>query len=126
MSLDRRRIDQHLGRRPTGGGQGVEDIQPHPFGGPPDKAVVERLARTVDGRRVSPAAAGLQHMNNAADDPAVIDTGHSARIARQVRCQPRKLFLIQPEMIAIHDGSPFGDLESRKAPAVNPLYGSGP
>jgi hypothetical protein len=42
-----------------------------------------------------------------------------------MRCEPRKLSVIQPKMIAIHDASPFGNLESRNAPVVNPLYGSG-
>jgi hypothetical protein len=36
-----------------------------------------------------------------------------------MRREPGKLSLIQPKMIVIHDRSPFGDLESRNAPAVN-------
>ena len=126
MSLDRGGIDQDLSRRSAGSGQGLEDVQPHPFFRPADKPVVQRFSRTVDGGRIGPAAARFQHMHDAADDPAVIHPRHAARIARQVRRQSRELLLIQPEMIVIHNGSAFGDLESRNAPAVNPLYGSGP
>jgi len=126
MSLDRRAVDQHLGWRPAGGGQGPEDVEPHAFGRPAHKPVVQRLSRPVDGWCIGPATARLQHMHDAADDPPVIDPRHPARIAWKVRRQSRELSLIQPEMIVIHDCSPFGDLESRNAPAVNPLYGSGP
>ena len=125
MSLDRRGVDQQLRRWPAGRGQSGENLHPDAFSRPSHKPVVQRLLRTIDDRRINPATAGFQHVHDAADDPAVIDPRLAARIGWKVRREPRELSLIQPKMIAIHDRSPFGDLESRNAPAVNPLYGSG-
>jgi hypothetical protein len=42
-----------------------------------------------------------------------------------MRLKPRKLFLAQPEKIAIHQWSPFRDLESQTVRIGNPVYGSG-
>ena len=124
MSLDRRGVDQHLRRRAAGRCQGMENIHPNPFGRPAHEAIVQRLLRTIDRRRVDPASARLQHMNDPADDAAVIDPWFAAGVG-WMRRKPRELPLIKPELIAIHDGSPFGDLESQNDPSGNPLYGSG-
>ena len=126
MRLDGGGVDQHLGRRPAGRGQGVEDVDPDALGRPPDEAVVERLARSVDRRRIDPAPARLQHMHDAADHPPVIDPRLAARVRRKQRLKPRKLILGEPETIAIHRRSPFGNRESQTSPLRNPLYGSGP
>ncbi len=119
MSFDRRGVDQQFGRWPAGRCQGRENVYPHAFGGPAHKSVVQRLPRAIDGRRISPATAGFQDMHDATDHPAIIDPRLAARIGRKMRREPGKLSLIQPKMIVIHDRSPFGDLESRNAPAVN-------
>jgi hypothetical protein len=42
-----------------------------------------------------------------------------------MRLQPRKLSLTQPEIVSIHQRSPFGDFESRNDRNGNPVYGSG-
>ena len=91
MSLDRRAVDQQLRRRTTGGGQSMEDIRPDAFLGPAHKAIVERLAWTIDGWSIDPTAAGLEHVNDAADDPAVVHTRFAVRIRRQMRLKPREL-----------------------------------
>src|ERR1051325_12229028 len=65
-------------------------------------------------------------MHNAADDPAIIDARFPASVGRQMRCKPRELMIVQPEMISIHCRSPFGDLESENARVGNPVYGSAP
>ena len=58
------------------------------------EAILEHLAWTIDGRRVDPASTtGIQHMNDPADDAAVIDSRLAARVGRQMRLKPRKLFL---------------------------------
>ena len=75
MSLHCRTVDQHLRRRTTGRSQGMEDGLPNPFGRPAHEAIVERLARAIDGRRIDPAAAGFEHMNNPANDAPIIDLG---------------------------------------------------
>lgn len=104
----------------------MKDIDPHALGGPTDETIVERLARAVDIRRIGPATPGLQHVNNAADHPPVVDARLAPRVLRQQRLKPRELFLGQPEMIANHRQSPFGDRESQTQARGNPLYGSRP
>ena len=49
-----RAVDQHLGGRATRCRQRLEHGAPHALGGPADIAVVERLGRTVDRRRIPP------------------------------------------------------------------------
>jgi len=63
---------------------------------------MERLARPVVRRRIDPAPAGLQDMDDAADHPAVINTGLATRIRRQMRLDPRELRIREPETIPIH------------------------
>src|SRR6202049_1673117 len=125
MSLNRRRVDQHLRRRAAGRCQGVEVVHPDTFGRPAHKTIVERLARTIDRRRIGPATAGLQHMHDPADHATIIDPGFAPGIARKMGLKPSELPFFQPKIISIHPWSPFGNLESRNAPAGNPLYGSG-
>ena len=48
-----------------------------------DVAIVERLARSVDTRRIDPAPTGLQHLNDAAYHTAVIDARLASRVGRQ-------------------------------------------
>src|ERR1700729_3995654 len=125
MSLDCGGVDQHFRRWATGRCQCMKDVDPDALGRPAHEAIVERLARTVDARRVDPAATGLQHMHDAADHPAIIDPRFAARIGGKMRLKPRELPLVQPETVSIHQWSPFGDLESRNARFGNPVYGSG-
>src|SRR6476659_2102006 len=91
----------------------MEDVEPYPFGRPAHEAIVKRLSRAVEERRVRPAATGLQHMHNAADDPAIIDARLAASVSRQMRHKPHELTIVQPEMISIHLRSPFGTLNQK-------------
>jgi hypothetical protein len=50
----------------------MKDVDPDALGRPAHEAIVERLARTVDGRGVDPTATGFQHMHDTADDPAIV------------------------------------------------------
>jgi hypothetical protein len=50
---------------------------------------------------------------------AIVAPWLAAHIARQMRLKPRELFLAQPEMVSIHQRSPFGDLESRNVSIAN-------
>jgi len=125
MSLDRCRVDQHLGRWPTGRCQGVKDVDPDALGRPAHKAIVERLARAIDARRVDPAATGLQHMHDATDHPAIVHPRLATCVGGKMRLKPRELPFVQPEAVSIHQRSPFGDLESRNGRFGNPVYGSG-
>ena len=97
MRLDRRGVDQHLRRRSAGRGQGLENVRPHPFGRPAHEAIVEGLVWAIDGRCVGPAGAGLQDMNDATDNAAVIDPRLAPRTGRKKRLKPRKLGVVQPK-----------------------------
>ena len=77
----------------------MEDVRPDAFGRPADETIVERLARTVGRRGVDPAATALQHMNDPADDTAIINPWFAACVARKMRLKPCKLLLTKPERI---------------------------
>ena len=99
MRLHGRGVDQHLGGRPTGLGQGLEQITPDPLGRPAHETIVEGLLRAVDlTRGVRPTPARLQHVNDPADHAAVIDTLLASGVCRQVRTDPRKLLVGQPKL----------------------------
>ena len=80
----------------------MEDILPDAFGRPADETIVERLARTVGRRGVDPAATALQHMNDPADDTAIINPWFAACVAWKMRLKPCKLPVAKPERVSIH------------------------
>ena len=83
--------------------------------------------RSPDGPGViNPTTARLQHVYDAADHATVIDARLSACVGRQQRPQPSELLLGEPETIAIHRQSPFGDRESQTHRKRNPLPGAAP
>ena len=102
MRLHGRAIDQDLRRRSTGRCECVEYVYPYALRCPADEAIVESFARTIDLWRIDPAPTGLQNLDNAADDPLIIDPRLATRIRRKQWLQPRKLILSEPEVIAIH------------------------
>lgn len=57
MCFDGGGVDQNLRGRTPGLGEGVEQIDPHAFRGPSDKAAVKGPTRPVFGRRIGPATA---------------------------------------------------------------------
>lgn len=62
-------------------------------------------------------------MDDAADDPPVIDTGDAAHFVRQQRPKPLKLCIAQPELAQIH--TPVSaELESHSSLKGNPVYWS--
>ena len=69
----------------------MEDVGPDAFRSPSDEPVVKRLAWTIDIRRIDPAAAGFEHVNDTANHPTVINTRLAPRIGRKKRLKPRKL-----------------------------------
>ena len=107
VRLHGRRADKHLGRGIAGACQGMEEIYP-------DARLPRRPWRPSEhsGCRASCAArsrmahrsnaAGLQNMDDAADHPAVVHPRLAARVPRQMRFDPRKLRIRQPEQVPIH------------------------
>ncbi len=69
----------------------MEDVGPDAFRSPSDEPVVKRLARTIDIGRIDPAAAGFEHVNDAANHPSVVNTRLASRIGWKKRREPRKL-----------------------------------
>jgi len=124
MRLDRRRVDEDLGRWASGRGERVEDPNPHALRRPAHEPIVERLVRTIDLRRIDPAATGLQDVDDARDDPSVIDPRLASRVGRKQRLEAGKLLRRQPEMVAIHLKFPFEDRESHPPSRGNLIYGS--
>ena len=71
-------------------------------------------------------AARLQHMDDAADHPAVIDPRYSSRLVGQQRTQPLPLLVAQPELsrqITLHINDEGESHFSRRG---NPVYESQP
>lgn len=106
MRLHGRRVDQNLDGRPARTGKSVEKVGPDAFLGPSDIAVIERFLRPVIWRRIDPAPAGLQHMDDPADHPPVINPRLAPRVCRQMRRKQRKLCFAQPELVPIHSNFP--------------------
>ena len=65
--------------------------------GPPVVAVVDRGVRAVRRGRILPAAADLQHMQDAADHPPVVDPRFTRLAVRQMWLDPRPGFIQGPE-----------------------------
>ena len=122
MRLHGRGVDQHLGGRPTGLGQGLEQITPDPLGRPAHETIVEGLLRAVDlTRGVRPTPARLQHVNDPADHAAVIDTLLASGVCRQVGP-------IFANCSSMNQNSAIGASFPQKESQTHPLsqtYGSG-
>src|SRR6476469_3120328 len=84
---------QDLRRRAAGRCECVEYVYPYALRCPADEAIVECFARTIDLRRIDPPPTGLQHLDDATDDPPIIDPWLAARIVRQKRLKPSELIL---------------------------------
>ena len=102
MRFDGGAIDQNLRGRSARLRERVEHVRPHAFFCPSDEAVVERLPRSVLGRRIDPTAARLQHLHDATDHTPIINARFAARVGRQMWFDFRELRVCQPELIAIH------------------------
>ena len=79
----------------------IEDAQ----SAPADEAVVERFVRPLGFGRILPLQAVADHVDNAADDPSIIDARHAMR-KREMRRNPRHLTLSQKEQ-ANHRTAPL-------------------
>jgi hypothetical protein len=69
----------------------------------------------MDGRTIFPAAAPLEHVNDAADHPSIVDPPRARLMARQQRLDRRPLRLVEPELMGHHQSSVVSELESPPA-----------
>ena len=65
--------------------QSREQLLPHASARPAMEAVIDCRRRAVDRRTILPTAARFEHMNDAADHPAVIDATRARAVAGQKR-----------------------------------------
>lgn len=61
--------------------------------GAPAAAIVDGRGRAAFPRRIAPAATALEHMQDAADDPAIIDAGFARSAVRWMRLDQSPRFL---------------------------------
>jgi hypothetical protein len=80
-----RRVEKNLVRRAVGLRERLKQTDPHALGCPTHIAIVEGFPRTLFARRVDPAAARLQNVNDAADDATIVDPRLAARVSREMR-----------------------------------------
>lgn len=112
MRPNGRTVDHLLQNRAAGSRQCIEEPCPDTFPRPADKEIVEGFPSPADLRRIDPAAARLQRMNDVAGHPTIVDTGPCARIGRQGRLQLRKLLIVEPEDPDRYPQTPVLEFES--------------
>jgi hypothetical protein len=69
---------------------------------PAHKAIIDRCWGAILGRAIAPAAAALQYMYDATDDPAIVRPLNTPHIRRQVRFDPLPLLIAEPKQIPSH------------------------
>lgn len=94
MCLEMGGIDHQLIGFTALGGELGEDAVEHAEATPPDKAIVDRLVRTIRGRRITPAQPIPDHKDDTACDPPVIDPRNAMR-QWEIRLDPAHLRLAQ-------------------------------
>ena len=85
MGFHGRRVEENLVRRTVGLRERLKETDPYALGRPAHIAIVESFLWTIFGRRVDPAPARLQNVNDAADDATIVDPRLAARVSRQMR-----------------------------------------
>ena len=85
MGFHRRRVEENLVRRTVGLRERLKETDPYALGRPAHIAIVESFLWTIFGRRIDPAPARLQNVNDAADDATIVDPRLAARVSRQMR-----------------------------------------
>ena len=112
MSLDIAAIDLAGLSDPALLGQRRQDTRPDAPAAPPVPAIIDRRRRAVFRRAIRPAATTLEHVDDARDHPAIIDTPRSGLVLRQVRLNRRPRFIRQPEQLTRHSQQPPASAET--------------
>jgi hypothetical protein len=95
--------------------QTLKHLLPDARPGPAIKPVVDRGVRAKRRRAVPPAAAGLQHMKDAADDPPAIPWLNPWPVHRDQGLDHRPLIVAQPKLIGHNPIPSTEELESDPA-----------
>src|ERR1700722_13098380 len=102
MGLHGGTVDQDLLSRPSGLRERMEQVAPDALCRPADIAVVESFSRPVVWWSVDPATTRLQHIDDPADHPTIVNPRLASRVRRQMRFDLRKRLRRKPEMVPIH------------------------
>ena len=106
MSLDRGRVERQRDGIFTGLGQCFKDCAPSPALGPAVEAIVDRRVRAIFIWAVAPSCTGLQHVNDPADNAAIVVPLWSPQPRRQMRLNTCPLSVIQPKQTRTHSRAP--------------------
>jgi len=102
VSFDRGRVERQRDGIFAGLGQRFKDGAPSPALGPAVEAIVDGRVRTVFTRAIAPSRPRLQHVNDPADDAAVVVPLRSPQSRRQMRLDTCPLPVIQPKQTRAH------------------------
>jgi hypothetical protein len=102
VSFDRGRVERQRDGIFPGLGQRFKDGAPSPTFGPAVEAIVDGRVRTIFTRAIAPSRPRLQHVNDPADNAAVVFPRRSLQPARQMRLNTRPLPVIQPKQTGAH------------------------
>ena len=106
MSFDRGRVERQRDSIFAGLGQRFKDCAPSPALGPAVEAIVDGCVRAVFTRAIAPSRTGLQHVNDPADDAAVVVPIRPRQSRRQMRLDTCPLPVIQPKQTRAHSLAP--------------------
>jgi len=100
----------HLRRnRPSLRGEFAEEALPYAALGPTHNTIVDGCRRTIFRRTITPTAAALEDIQNAADHAPVINAFLTAHILWQMRFNLAPLFITEPKQIPPHLPAPPND-----------------
>ena len=106
MSFDRGRVERQRDGIFAGLGQRFKDGAPSPALGPAVEAIVDSRVRAVFTRAVAPSRTRLQHVNDPADNAAVVVPLRSRQSRRQMRLDTCPLPVVQPKQTRAHPLAP--------------------
>src|SRR5512135_1326095 len=107
MRFDMRGVDHLRVSGPPAPSKRPKKVFPNAAPRPAYKAIIDRRRSAIFGRAITPAAAALKHMHDAADHAAIIYALDASYIPRQVKFDPLPLLIAQPKQIFAHDPNPL-------------------
>jgi hypothetical protein len=114
MCLDRGGVDRQSHAVLAAIGQGFENRSPTSAFGPAIEAIVDGCVGTIFARAIAPAAAALEHMDDAADNPSIIISFRTGQVRRKMRRNACPLLVIQPKQPCAHRKPPVSNRSARE------------
>ena len=106
MRFDRSRVDGQSHALLAAAGERFKDRLPMSALGPAIKAIINRRVRTIVRRTIAPACAALKHVNDTADNAAIVIARRASLVRWQTRLNPSPLLVVQPEQPLAHRTPP--------------------